>query len=417
MQHTQANDAATGGLAVDVTAERARTAGAARSHHLNAAGSALPSVDVVAAVVDHLRLEEQTGGYEAAARERPSLERVYERAGTLIGASAREIALFDSASTGLRVLFDALRPAAGTRIIAASTTYVSHALHLMSVAAERGLDVVVAPVDAAGRMDVAALEAMLSDGTPSIVTISHIPTSSGLVEPAEAIGAVCRRHGAVFILDATQSVGHLDVDVRTIGCDILVTTGRKFLRAPRGTGFAYVAGELLDRLAPVAPDVRGAIWSRPHGWELADTARRYETWEHAVAARLGLGAALEESIARGPQRTAAHLIARGAELRERLAAVPGVVLADPPASDSAMVTFTVEGVAAATVVEDLAQAAVRVVSVPATHGQWDLGVRGLDAVVRASVHVYNDDADLDALVDGVDAIARTADPAVREGVA
>jgi selenocysteine lyase/cysteine desulfurase len=397
---------------IDVAAERARTVGASLSHHFNAAGSALPSHGVVTAVVDHLRLEERYGGYEAAAMTRERTEDVYAAAAELVGARAHEIALFDSASTGLRVLVDALRPGKGERIVASSATYVSHAMHLMTVAHEHAVELVVAPVDAQRQVDLTALDTLLADGRPTIVTVSHIPTSSGLVEPAERIGEVARRHGATYILDAPQSLGHLAVDVNAIGCDALVTTGRKFLRGPRGTGFGYVRQSLLERLTPTAPDVRGAEWVSASAWELDLTARRFESWESAVAARLGLGVGLREALARAPL-TERWLRARGGQLRSALADVPGVTIADPGDTTSAIVTFAVDGVECRTVVERLAARNVRVVSVPATHGQWDLGARSLPSVVRASVHVYNDDDDLDALVDGVGAIVAERDGRAR----
>mgnify|MGYP001070053841 CR=1 FL=1 len=391
--------------AVDVVAERTRTLGATLSHHFNAAGAALPSVDVVATVVDHLRREERLGGYEAAAAVRDQSEAVYDAAAALIGASAHEIAMFDSASTGLRVLMDALRPVGGDRIVASSTTYVSHALQLMTIAREQDVELVVAPVDEHGRMDVAALDALLADGRPTVLTVSHIPTSSGLTEPVERIGEISRRHGATYILDATQSVGHLAVDVDAIGCDALVTTGRKFLRGPRGTGFAYIRSSLLERLTPTAPDVRGAKWTGMTDWELTPSARRFETWESSVAARLGLGVALREAIDRGPVDTESWLLGRALVLRRSLSAIPGVSVVDPEGSTSAIVTFVVDGIGAPEVVEALARVDVRVVSVPDTHGQWDLGARAIPSVVRASIHVYNDDADVDALLAAVEGLS------------
>jgi selenocysteine lyase/cysteine desulfurase len=398
------------GVAIDVVAERERTVGAALSHHFNAAGAALPPVAVVSTVIEHLRLEERLGGYEAAAAVRDSTEGVYDAAAALIGASAPEIAIFDSASTGLRVLMDALRPSRGDRIVASSTTYVSHALQLMTIAREQEVDLVVAPVDQHGRMDVAALDALLSDGRPSFVSVSHIPTSSGLTEPVERIGEVARRNGATYIVDATQSIGHLDVDVARIGCDALVTTGRKFLRGPRGTGFAYIRSSLLERLIPTAPDVRGAKWTHMSDWELTPSARRFETWENSVAGRLGLGVALGEAIARGPERTESWLLERALLLRRALSLIPGVSVVDPEGSTSAIVTFVVDGIAATDVVTALADIGVRLVAVPDTHGQWDLGARAIPSVVRASIHVYNDEADLDALlaaIEGVSPASRT----------
>lgn len=393
---------------IDVGLERSVTPGAGEGHSFNAAGAALPSRETVQTVLDHLKREERLGGYEAAAAEKERVEAVYDSAARLIGAQRHEISLFDSATTGLRVLVDALRIAPGQRILASRSTYVSHALHLMSIARERDVPLVVLPVDDARRVDLDALQALLADGIPSIVTVAHIPTSSGVVEPAAQIGALVERFGGTFILDATQSVGHVETLVGELGCDILVTTGRKFLRGPRGTGFAYVRADLIDRLPPIAPDVRGAQWIAPLDWSLDPSARRYESWEASVAARLGLGRAIDEALARGMSATSEWLVARGAQLRAGLAAIDGIAVTDSGDPSSALVTFVVDGVAPADVVRLLADRSVRVVSVPESHGQWDLGDRGIPSVVRASPHVYNDDADVTAFLEAVGGVARTA---------
>ncbi len=392
---------------VDVAAERDRTVGASRSHHLNSAGAALPTAAVVDAVVAHLRHEERAGGYEASAARGSDIEAVYAAAARVVGAVPEEIALLDSATTGLRVIIDAMRLGPAARILVSRSTYVSHALHLLSVAAQRGAELVIVPNGADGALDLVRLEELLAagDGRDDVVCVAHVPTSSGLVEPAAAIGALTRGHGARYLLDATQSVGHLPVDVSEIGCDALVTTGRKFLRAPRGTGFAYVRRSLLGTLAPVAPDVRGAAWCAERDWDLAATARRFETWESSVAGRLGLGVALEELLARGIEGTAGHLVTVAAALRSGLAETGGVRVQDPVACASGIVTFTVDGLPAGEVSRRLAERNVRTVSVPASHAQWDLGSRGVPAVVRASVHVYNDAGDTRALLDEVAAIA------------
>ncbi|SCE96505.1 Selenocysteine lyase/Cysteine desulfurase [Micromonospora haikouensis] len=395
---------------VDVARERAQTVGVRHAHHLNSAGSALPTVAVVDEVVAHLRREETEGGYEAAAAVAGRIEEVYASAARLVGARAEEIALSDSASTGLRVVVDALRLDATSRVLVARSTYVSHALHLLSLTRETGAELVVLPSGPDGAVDLDRLERALTGGPRDVVCVAQVPTSSGLVEPARDIGALTRRSGAVYLLDATQSVGQLRIDVDEIGCDALVTTGRKFLRAPRGTGFAYLRGGFLDRLTPVAPDVRGAVWTGTHQWTLAPTARRFETWESSVAGRLGLGVALTQLLDRGVEATEAYLTACGARLRRGLAAIDRVTVQDPPASRSGIVTFTVDGLGSDAVSRRLAVRGVRTVSVPASHGQWDLGLRGVPAVVRASVHVYNNDADLDALLGAVAEIARGANP-------
>jgi selenocysteine lyase/cysteine desulfurase len=391
---------------IDVVAERARTPGAPLAHHFNAAGAALPTAAVVQAVVDHLRLEEQHGGYEAANLMVDQVEAVYLNAAALLNAEPAEIALFDSASTGLRTIIEALRLGDQQRLLVSRSTYVSHALHLMSLGREHDVELVIVPNAPGGAIDLEALDRELASGGPAVVCIAHIPTSSGLVEPVAEIGALARLYGARYLLDATQSVAHLALDVRAIGCDALVTTGRKFLRAPRGTGFAYISTDFVASLAPTAPDVRGAVWTASKNWELKDNARRFETWEASIAGRIGLGVALGEALARGAAPTEAHLIGVAGQLRDGLAGIPAVTVQDPPTSPSAIVTFTVDGLPARQVNERLAARNVRTVSVPASHAQWDLGARGVDAVVRASPHVYNDDSDTMALVGAVTEIAQ-----------
>ncbi len=208
-----------------------------------------------------------------------------------------------------------------------------------------------------------------------------------------------RAAGVPYLLDATQSVGQLPVDIDAIGCDALVTTGRKFLRAPRGTGFLYVSRELLARLRPSAPDVRGALWSGEHEFELAESARRFETWEAAHAMRLGLGVALAEAQATGIDRIAAHVAGLSELLRARLAEeIPGARIADPPQSASGIVTFVIDGEEPQRTQERLARADCHTVVVPASHGLWDLQPRGLAGVVRASFHVYNGEDDVEAVI-------------------
>ncbi|MBK3565952.1 N-methyl-L-tryptophan oxidase [Streptomyces sp. MBT62] len=386
---------------LNVAAERARTPGSFTGHHFNAAGAALLANGTVEAVIDHLRAESLSGGYEAAKHAAPALEAVYARTAELLGARLEEVALVESATAGWQRAVSALRLRPGDRVLAARSSYVSSALHLLSVERDHGVQVELLPNSPDGAVDLEALEAALRAGPAALVTAAHVPTSSGLVEPASSIGALAGAHGVPFLLDATQSLGQLPVDMGAIGCDLLIGTGRKFLRGPRGTGLLAVRRLLLDRLAPEAPDVRGAVWTAERSWELVPDAKRFELWEAAHALRLGLGAALTDLAALGVDIVARHLAALAASLRERLSALPGVQVTDPPAAGGAIVTFVVDGLDASDVQRQLAYRRVHLIAVPAGHGRWDMDHRGLTKVVRASVHVYNDEDDLDALVEAV----------------
>lgn len=370
---------------------------ASRRRHLNAAGAALPSEAVLSAVVAQLQLESELGGYEAAKAQDTALRGVYVKVARLLGVDADDIALVESATVAWQRLLDAIGPGPTSRVIATRSTYVSMALSLLELRRTHGITVDVLPCDATGAVDLDALaDAFATPAT--FVTASHVPTSSGLIEPVERIGALARAAGVPFILDATQSVGQLRVEAAAIGADALFATGRKFLRGPRGTGFLYVSPGLRAHLRPRHPDVRGAEWTSITGYELSSTASRFETWEASHALRLGLGAALDQLHDVGLDAVSAHIGGLARIMRSRLAAIPGVVSADPSAADgSGIVTFLLENEDSRATVARLSEARIHVLAVPATHGQWDLGNRGLSRVVRASVHLYNDESDVDAV--------------------
>lgn len=393
---------------IDVAIERARTPGVEDAHHFNAAGASLPAARTLSALFEQLQLEARIGGYEAAAAVRPRLDAIYGLAGGLVNAGADEVALVESATVGWQRIVDALRLSRGDRVLVSHSSYVSCALHLLTMERERGIVVELVPNGPDGAIDLDRLAAAMEAGPVALLALTHIPTSSGLVEPVAEAGRLCREHGITYVLDATQSVGQLPVDVVDIDCDALITTGRKYLRAPRGTALLVVRRRLIERLHPTAPDVRGSVWTADRDWTETDTARRFETWETSHALRLGLGIALADAQALGIEAISAHLRQQAATLRNALGELPGVHIADPPAATSGIVTFTVDGRPAAEVAAELIASGVHVTSVPADHGRWDLADRNLSAIVRAAPHVYTDDADLQALCDGVAALARAA---------
>src|SRR5207247_2203461 len=143
-----------------------------------------------------------------------------------------------------------------------------------------------------GGVDPASVRRLASHPRTRLVALSWVPTNSGLVQDAAAVGAVCAELGVPYLIDACQAVGQLAVDVGALRCDFLAGTGRKFLRGPRGIGFLYVSDRMLERGAfPLFLDMRGADWTDPDAFRLADSARRFENWASASPLVLVLAAA------------------------------------------------------------------------------------------------------------------------------
>lgn len=382
-------------MGIDVAAVRADTPAVQELVHLDNAGSALVPARVHEAVVEHLRLEERIGGYRAQDRVADRLEGVRGGLARLVGASPEEIALTESATRAWELALGSVPLRAGERVLTTTSEYSSNGMGLLKATRAVGAHVRVVPDDAAGQMDLAVLERELAAGGVRLVAVNHMPTHNGLVNPVERIGALCRAHGVLFLVDACQSVGQAEVDVGRLGCDVLTATGRKYLRAPRGTGFLYVrsGAELAE---PPTVDVSSAQWQGPDRYRVRRDARRYESFESSVACRLGLGVAVEYALALGMKEIQERVRFLGEHARERLRRVPGVRVWDRGEHRSGIVTFSVAGREAGQVCERLWEQGVNVSVSRVSNQVWEGSTR-VPERVRASVHYYNTEEEVEFL--------------------
>ncbi|WP_437622416.1 aminotransferase class V-fold PLP-dependent enzyme [Sorangium sp. So ce1151] len=384
-------------MTMDIAALRRDTPACASVVHFNNAGASLPPAVVVDTVVEHLRREAEVGGYEAQAEAAARLEAVYGSVARLIGAEPGEIALVENATRAWDMAFYSLRFGPGDRILTAQAEYASNYIAFLQVARRTGAEIVPVPSDESGAVSLPELDRLL-DERVKLIAITHVPTNGGLINPAEAIGRRARAAGVPFLLDACQSVGQMPVDVEALGCDMLSATGRKYLRGPRGTGFLYVRRALLDRLEPPFLDLHAARWTAPDRYEVRPDARRFESWESYIAGRLGLGAAIDYALRLGLPAIRDRVFALAERLRARLAELPGVTVRDVGARRCGIVTFTRAGEDAAAVKARLGAQGIHVSVSTAAGTLLDFEARGIPDLVRASVHYYNDEPEIDRLV-------------------
>jgi selenocysteine lyase/cysteine desulfurase len=384
----------------DLARARSDTPGCESVLHFNNAGAGLMPSPVLDSVLLHLQRESQIGGYEAADERCTRLDGAYDDAARLLNCDRAEIAFIENATRAWDMAFYAIPFKKGDVILTASASYGSNYIAFLQVAKRSGLEIQVIPNDEYGQLSIPALRSMINERT-ALIAITHMPTNGGLVNPAAQVGEIARDAGVYYLLDACQSVGQMPVDVRKIGCDMLSTTGRKYLRGPRGTGLLYVRRSALEKLEPPMLDLHAATWVGFDSFEIRQDARRFENWEFYVAGRLGLGEAIRYALEWGLEPIWHRVQTLAAQLRRLLAEIPGVTVRDLGREQSGIVTFTVEGQEPKSVRRKLARHRINVTTTTVRSTRLDMEQRQLAEMVRASVHYYNSEEEVERFAGAV----------------
>lgn len=390
---------------IDIGRARRETPGCQSVLHFNNAGAALMPEPVLETVVDHLRLEADIGGYEAADQANDRLEAAYDGVARLLNCDRDEVAFIENATRAWDMAFYSIPFEPGDVILTAQASYASNYIAFLHRARRDGVELRIIPNDEHGQLSVSKLREMI-DSRTALVAITHIPTNGGLVNPAAQVGKIAREANVPYLLDACQSTGQLPVDVSEIGCDMLSSTGRKFLRGPRGTGFLYARRSLLERLEPPMLDLHAATWTAIDQYQVRNDARRFENWEYFVAGRLGLGKAVDYALEWGLEAIWQRIQRLASLLRQGLEDMVGVRVRDLGVVRSGIVTFTVDGFEPKTIGKWLAAQNINVTTSTTYSTRLDMEQRQLAEVVRASVHYYNSEEEIRQFVDALASMKR-----------
>jgi len=388
--------------AEQIAAWRADTPGCAHRNHLNNAGAALMPRPVIDAITDHVRLESEIGGYEAADARADAVAAGYDALGAIVGARRENMAVVGSATAGFIQALSSFDFEPGDVIVTTHCDYTSNQIQYLALSKRLGVEIVHADDLPEGGVDAQSVREIVASRRPRLVAVSWIPTNSGLVQDVEAVGAVCEEAGVPYIVDACQAVGQIPIDVSRLRCDYLSATARKFMRGPRGIGFMFASDRALARGDhPLFVDMRGARWLSKTAYEVNPTARRYEDWEFPYALVLGQAAAARYALDVGVETAQSRAWALAARLRKALGAIPRVRVLDRGTNPCAIVTMTVDGVHADPIVRGLKERGINAVSSLREYGIYDFEQKRVESAVRLSPHYYNTEEEVDAAVDAI----------------
>ncbi len=263
---------------------------------------------------------------------------------------------------------------------------------------ERGAELRYLEVDEQGRLSLDQLDAELARGDVKLVAFTHVSNVLGTITPVAEMTARIRAAGAVSLVDGAQAVPHMPVDLGELGADFYAWTGHKAL-GPTGIGVLHGRAEILEAMEPfltggdmiASVDFDGATWN--------ELPFKFEAGTPMVAEAVGLGVAVEYLAKLGMERVRAHERELTAYMLERLAEVPGLRVVGPPTAEDrgGLASFTIEGMHP----HDIAELADRGgVCIRAGHhcAQPLMRCLGVGATARASIGVYNEPREIDALV-------------------
>lgn len=347
----------------------------------------------------HQLAEEATEAYEGA--------RII--VANFLGAQSEEIVFTKSATESLNLLAYAMGNApignrfhlgADDRIVVTEMEHHANLIPWQQLSKRTRAKLSWFEVNNEGRLDISAIDSVITDDT-KIVAITHQSNVLGTINPLEAIVARAHQVGAVVVLDACQSVPHMRVDVKSLDVDFLAFSGHKSL-GPTGIGVLWGKAVLLEELPPFlfggsmvsSASMTDATW--------APVPRKFEAGVPNMAQAVGLGAALEYLEEIGLDNIHAHELALTERLIKGLQQIEGVKIFGPADMEmrGGVVAFTVDGVHPHDVGQFLDSLGIAVRT--GHHCAWPLNKKfGINATARASIYLYNDEADIDALIEGV----------------
>ncbi|MEP1613722.1 MAG: aminotransferase class V-fold PLP-dependent enzyme [Roseobacter sp.] len=331
--------------------------------YLNMAGASPVSDAVLRETAKYLKIEQSQGAYNTELDHHAALdELVYQNIGALLNCNAVDVAIFDNATRAWIEVVSRVPLDDAQIIMTTEYEYAGNLQFLKDLAARRGLELVVIPTNDTSDLDLNWLKDNICDEV-GLVSVVHVPSCCGIVNPVAEIGAILKGHRAVFCVDACQAVGQVPIDIVQIGCDALTGAGRKFLCGPRGTGFSYVSRQLRGHLIPGFVDLHLSDFQKDGSVQKdTKTARFMECAERNCGAILGLSTAIEETI-RGYDRRS-----DGIEwIRENVPLLPDVIPIDPGQHRSGIFSFRHRTISAGDIVTKLREQGIAAWLIKGSH--------------------------------------------------
>ena len=378
-------------------------------HYLDTAATAQKPQAVIDAMTRALGVDYATvhrGVYGRSAQMTLGYEAARRRVAEFIGAKGEDEVVFVRGATEAINLVAASWGMAqigeGDRIVLSMLEHHSNIVPWQMVAERTGAQIDVCPLTEDGRIDLGALEAMMTPRT-RLVALAHVSNVLGSVLDARAAADIAHSVGAKLLLDGCQAAPRMALDMAALGCDFYALSGHK-LYGPTGIGVLWAREEILGAMPPWQGG--GAMIDRVtfEKTTYAPPPQRFEAGTPIITEAIALHAAIDYVAALGPDRLFAHEAGLARQLRDELRALNSITLFGPEES-AGIVSFAIEGVHPhdlGTILDE------ENVAIRAGHhcAQPLMDHLGVPATARASFGLYSDENDIAALLRGIERTQR-----------
>jgi cysteine desulfurase / selenocysteine lyase len=395
--------------AIDVTALRAdfpilsrRVHGAPLAYLDSAATSQKPTVvlDAMEAYYRETNANVHRGVYELAAEATARFEAGRDSVARLVGAPREGVVFTKNASEAINLVawaWGARELGRGDEVLITEMEHHSNIVPWQIVTELTGATLRFVPVTAGGELDMDAFRELLGERT-RMVAVVHMSNVLGTINPVAEIARLAHEQGALCLVDGSQSVPHMPVDVPSLGCDFFAFTGHKML-GPTGIGALVGRTDVLERMGPFLGGGEMISNVTTEGSTWADLPWKFEAGTPPIAEAVGLGAAAEYLMGVGMQAVRAHEVDMVEHMLAALGEVEDITIYGPrdPNARGAAVSFSLPDLHP----HDIAQLVDREgVCIRAGHhcAKPLMRVLGVGATARASAYLYNSPYEIDVLV-------------------
>lgn len=374
--------------------------------YLDSGATSQKPLSVIEAESDFYKLHNAAvhrGAHQLAEEATDAFEGARLKVAKFLGAKEEEIVFTKSATESLNLVAYAMGNAEPgnrfaltekNRIVVTEMEHHANLIPWQQLAARTGAELKWFEVTPDGRLDLSNINSVITEGT-KVVSLTHQSNVLGTINPLEAIVKRAHEVGAVVVLDACQSVPHMPIDVSTLGVDFLAFSGHKAV-GPTGVGVLW--SSLLEELPPFlyGGSMIETVTMTSATW--APAPRKFEAGVPNMAQAVGLGAAIDYLTAIGMHNVFAHEVELTRYLLNGLLEIPELSIVGPTTTQSrgGSVSFTVGQIHPHDLGQYLDSQGVAVRT--GHHCAWPLTRKlGVPATTRASLYLYNDESDCDAL--------------------